>query len=244
MVRHVTGVFEQGDNMRRWILLLIIAIAFAALRWGVIAIAQNQVNPPGKAVYPPDTTKLDTLPDKFTRPADTMYKPDTGLKPDTTSKGRAPGAPGIEPDAGATDPHSVKATVSKPAKEAVKDTSKTTYISPDKGIGPIKELKLGPIDTSMVTKGEQIFKSQCMTCHMLDKKKIGPPMRSVTRDRPPEFIMNMILNTDEMEKKNPEVKKLIEQYGVYMSVLDISKDQARQILEYLRWAAQQPPDKK
>jgi cytochrome c len=135
-----------------------------------------------------------------------------------------------------------KTTKTKAEEKTVKDTTKSTYISPDKGLGPIKEIKLGPIDTSMVSQGEQIFKSQCFTCHLLDKKKIGPPLRTATTDRPPEFVMNMILNTDEMEKKDPEVKKLISQYGVYMSVLDISKDQARQILEYLRWAAKQPPD--
>jgi cytochrome c len=231
--------------MRISILLLIIALAVATVCAGMVALAQYQTNPP-------DTTGLDTLPSTFTQPADTMYKPDTGLIPDTMFKGRAPGAPGIEPNVPAIieslkqvqDTSKLKddPAKSKKSTEVKEDTAKFHYISPDKGIGPIKELKLGPIDTSMVTKGEQIFKSQCTACHMLDKKKIGPPLRSVTKDRPPEFIMNMILNTDEMEKKDPEVKKLIDQYGVYMSVLDISKDQARQILEYLRWAAQQPPD--
>jgi cytochrome c len=139
-------------------------------------------------------------------------------------------------------------SISKPSAKAKADTTKTmvksTWLSPDKGIGPIKELKLSPIDTSMVTKGHAIFQSQCIVCHTLDSKKIGPALRTITNDRPPEFIMNMILNTDQMEKKNPEVKKLISQYGTYMSVLDFKQDQARQILEYLRWESTQPPLKK
>jgi cytochrome c len=129
-------------------------------------------------------------------------------------------------------------------KDSTKAGEKSSHKSDDKGIGPIKELKLGPIDTSMVSKGQALFQSQCVTCHQLDKKKIGPPLRNVTDQMTPEFIMNMILNTDIMEKKDPEVKKLISEYGTYMSVLDIKPDQARQLLEYLRWAGKQPADKK
>jgi cytochrome c len=121
--------------------------------------------------------------------------------------------------------------------------AKTTYLSPDKGIGPITELKLGQIDTSLVAKGKTFFQGQCVACHQLDKKLIGPPLRNVSNERPPEFIMNMLLNTVEMQKKDPEVKKLIGQYGTLMSALVIKQDQARQLLEYLRWAATQPPVK-
>lgn len=125
--------------------------------------------------------------------------------------------------------------------EAEKSPAKSTLISPDKGIGPIKEIKLISIDTALAAKGEAIFQEQCISCHLLDKKKIGPPLRDVIEQRPPEFIMNMMLNTDEMERKDPEIKKLIAEYGTYMSILDINKDQARQILEYLRRAAKESP---
>jgi hypothetical protein len=131
----------------------------------------------------------------------------------------------------------------KAGTKADNTSSKSTYISPDIGLGPIKEIKLGAIDTSMVSKGLAFFQGQCVACHQLDKKVIGPALRNVTKERPPEFIMNMILNTDIMEKKDPEVKKMIGQYGTYMSVLDIKQDQARQLLEFLRWAATQPPGK-
>lgn len=110
----------------------------------------------------------------------------------------------------------------------------STYISADKGIGPITTVKLGPIDSVMAEKGQALFKKQCVTCHLLDKKKLGPPLRDVTKQRPPEFIMNMMLNTDKMEKKDPEVKKLINKYQLYMTVLSLTKDQARELLEYLR----------
>jgi len=131
-------------------------------------------------------------------------------------------------------------TRKKPAADKT-EKGKSSYISPDKGIGPIKEMKLGKIDPTMAEKGERLFKNQCVTCHMLDKKKLGPPLRSVTKDRPPEFIMNMILNTDQMEKKDPEVKKLIAQYQVYMTPLPLKQEQAKLLLEYLRSEGEKKP---
>ncbi len=104
----------------------------------------------------------------------------------------------------------------------------------DKGIGPIKEVKLGPIDDKLVARGEKLFTDKCTVCHLMDTKKIGPPLRDVAKQQTPEFIMNMMLNTDGMEKKDAYVKKLISQYQTYMTILDLSNDDARALLEYLR----------
>jgi mono/diheme cytochrome c family protein len=133
-----------------------------------------------------------------------------------------------------------KEKVEDPAKPKKKEEAKT---GTDKGIGPIKELKLGPIDEELAEKGKAIFTKKCTVCHQLDSKKIGPPLRDVVNQQTPEFIMNMILNTDQMEKKDPTVKKLIAQYQTYMSVLDLNKDQARSVLEYLRSAAAEKTEK-
>ena len=136
-----------------------------------------------------------------------------------------------------------KAEKEKPASDTTKGKEESTYVSPDKGIGPIKEIKLGPIDSTMAARGEELFAQKCVTCHQLDKKKLGPPLRGVTKQRPPEFIMNMMLNTDEMENKDDEVKKLIDEYQVYMTVQDINKKQARDLLEYLRLEGEKEPEK-
>ena len=131
----------------------------------------------------------------------------------------------------------------KAKKETVKAREKSTYVSPDKGIGPIKEIKLDAIDSTMAARGEELFGSKCVTCHLLDKKKLGPPMRNIVNERPPEFIMNMMLNTDEMEKKDDQVKKLINQYMVYMTPQELTQKQARDLLEYLRLANAEKPEK-
>lgn len=104
----------------------------------------------------------------------------------------------------------------------------------DYGIGPVKEIKLGPVDTKMAEKGHVLFNNKCMLCHDLDQKKIGPPIRNITKTRTPEYIMNLLLNTVQMQKEDPEVKELIAVYKVPMTPPDFTPDQARSVLEYLR----------
>jgi mono/diheme cytochrome c family protein len=106
--------------------------------------------------------------------------------------------------------------------------------SEDKGIGPIKTLNLGPVDNALASKGGDIFQNKCSTCHSLDVKKLGPPLGKVLEDNTPEFIMNFLLNTAEMEEKDPKIQKLIQEYGAPMPVLGLSQDEARAVLEYLR----------
>jgi cytochrome c len=105
----------------------------------------------------------------------------------------------------------------------------------DKGIGPVKDVKLGPVDKKMADEGKKIFISKCMLCHDLDQAKIGPPLRNITKERTPEFVMNYLINTSQMQKEDPAVKALINKYmGVVMPSPDITQTQARQVLEYLR----------
>jgi cytochrome c len=106
--------------------------------------------------------------------------------------------------------------------------------SQNKGIGPIKEVKLGPLDQKLADEGKTTFGTVCISCHSLDKRLVGPPLGKVAKERSPEFIMNFLLNTAEMAPKDPIIKKLIGEYGVTMPQPNISEKQARAILEYLR----------
>ncbi len=109
--------------------------------------------------------------------------------------------------------------------------------SEDKGIGPVKNVKLGPLNEEMAEKGKQIFDNNCSSCHALNYRKIGPPLGEVTKQRTPEFIMNLLLNTSEMENKDPAMKELEAKYGLRMPNLDLDRTQARDVLEYLRSVA-------
>lgn len=115
--------------------------------------------------------------------------------------------------------------------------------SMDKGIGPVKSVKLGPIDNALAAKGKALFDEKCAMCHLLKEKKIGPPLQDVTLRQTPEFIMNLIINPPEMEQKDEIVKNLLSEYHVPMPNLSLSQEQAREILEYLRSVAPQTEKK-
>lgn len=123
-------------------------------------------------------------------------------------------------------------------KEVIKtETSKTDLMTPtldNKGIGPIKNVTLGDIDDVMVAKGKEVYKTNCTACHKFKKRYIGPALNGVTERRSPEWIMNMILNSDEMQKKDPVAKALIAEYNAPMAQQQISEEEARAIVEYFR----------
>lgn len=105
----------------------------------------------------------------------------------------------------------------------------------NKGIGPISSVTLGEIDTALVTEGEAAFKAKCTACHKISKKFVGPALQGVTQRRSPEWIMNMILNPEEMIQKDPIAQQLIIEFnGAPMANQNLSQDEARAILEYFR----------
>lgn len=103
-----------------------------------------------------------------------------------------------------------------------------------RGVGPVEEVELGPIDPQLAARGEEIFRSLCASCHMFDQRYVGPPLRGVTLRRSPEFILNMILNPDEMARRHPGVRAMVTQYYLVMPDQNLSEEDARAVLEYLR----------
>ncbi len=129
-------------------------------------------------------------------------------------------------------PANAAKTAAKPAKAGISD------FELKHGIGPIKEeLKLAPLNNALAKSGEKTFETKCFSCHRLDDRYVGPPLRDVTKRRTPEFIINMILNPDEMTKRHPETKKLLAEYMTPMTFQNVSRDEALAILEYFRKAA-------
>jgi hypothetical protein len=92
-----------------------------------------------------------------------------------------------------------------------------------------------PLNQEWVTAGKNIYDMKCQSCHKLNEEKVvGPGWKGVTQRREPHWIMNMITNVDIMLEKDPEAQKLLEQCLVRMPNQNISKDDARQILEFMR----------
>ena len=105
----------------------------------------------------------------------------------------------------------------------------------NKGIGPVKQVTLGEINPTMAAEGEQIYKSMCSACHKPAEKFIGPAPKGIMERRSPEWIMNMILNPEEMVKSDPIAKKLLAEFNYApMANQHLTEEQARKVLEYFR----------
>ena len=106
----------------------------------------------------------------------------------------------------------------------------------DKGIGPVVSITLEEaIDETMAKNGEELYNQMCSACHKPTVKFIGPAPKDILDRRSPEWVMNMILNPQEMMEKNATAKALLEEYNnVPMTDLELTEEQVRAILEYFR----------
>lgn len=103
------------------------------------------------------------------------------------------------------------------------------------GIGKFKDVALSALDEKAAAEGKTIFESKCAACHKTsDQKVVGPGLKGVTSRRKPAWILNMITNPLEMTQKDPTAKALLAEHLTQMTFQDVSDDQAKQILEYLR----------
>ena len=123
----------------------------------------------------------------------------------------------------------------KPKK--AKEEKKSSDLDPMtmKGIGPVTSVELGDLDEAMVAEGKELFDANCTACHKIDKKFVGPAMKGITERRTPEWVMNMILNPEEMIKEDALAKQvMIESNMAIMANQSLTEDQARNIYEYFR----------
>ena len=102
------------------------------------------------------------------------------------------------------------------------------------GIGPISAFEPGPLDATLADKGMDIFKLKCSACHKMEGRYVGPELGIITKERSPAYLMNMMLNPAEMIEKHPEAKKKFAEYMTPMPSQNLTEDEARAILEYLR----------
>ncbi|TDQ16558.1 cytochrome c [Algoriphagus boseongensis] len=105
-----------------------------------------------------------------------------------------------------------------------------------KGIGEFKTVEIGEgIDETLAASGKAIVDMKCTACHQLnDKRLVGPGFQGVTNRRRPEWIMNMITNVDVMLDQDPAAQKLLEECLTRMPNQNITLDDARGILEFMR----------
>lgn len=108
----------------------------------------------------------------------------------------------------------------------------------ENGIGPITSpVELGAIDQGLVSRGATVFETRCSACHKMDERYVGPALGEVTTRRTPAFIMNMILNPQEMVERHPVAKQLLAEHMTMMANQNLTPEEARAVLEYLRTRA-------
>ncbi len=112
--------------------------------------------------------------------------------------------------------------------------SQTADIPNEKSLVAYVELS-DPLDRELIHQGTEIFLNKCAKCHTLDTVEfIVPAFAGVTNRRSPEWIMNMIINVDEMLKQDPVAAELLRKHKKVMPDPELSVDQARAVLEFFR----------
>lgn len=107
--------------------------------------------------------------------------------------------------------------------------------SKDLGVGPVKTLSLETtVKADLAKQGKALFDAKCAACHKMDERYVGPGLKGVTHRREPEWIMNMIMNPQEMTQKNEKAKELLGEYMIQMTFQNLKEDETRAILEYFR----------
>jgi cytochrome c len=104
----------------------------------------------------------------------------------------------------------------------------------NKGIGPIKSVVLDAVNEELARTGSGLFVTKCSACHALEKRVVGPQLLGITQRRTPEWIMNMILNPEEMTKKDPIAMAMLAEYMAPMANQSLTESEARALLEYFR----------
>ena len=114
------------------------------------------------------------------------------------------------------------------------------------GIGPFKQAVLvsANTDEDMVIKGKALFRQRCIFCHKVDSVMYAPSLRYVADRRSPTFILNILLNPEEMTEKHPLAKQLSILANNKMRFQNLEEADARSVLDYLRELNQEGIQKK
>ena len=122
-----------------------------------------------------------------------------------------------------------------PPAGAAPAAAELTPFQLEHGIGPLTEVvPLGAPDHERAEDGGELFATKCSACHKLGERYVGPALGDVLARRSPTYVMNMILNPQEMYEKHPAAKQLLAEYLSFMPNQGLTRDEARTVLEYLR----------
>ena len=114
-------------------------------------------------------------------------------------------------------------------------TKSISDYDPHRGEGKFSSVEVGPLNETMADAGKKIYDIKCAACHKLTNEKlVGPGWAGVTKKLKPEWIMNFITNPDAMIDKDPELQAQLEICLVRMPNQNLTDEDARNILEFMR----------
>lgn len=116
------------------------------------------------------------------------------------------------------------------------DNGANPSYDPKRGEGKFTKVDLGAtLDATMADAGKKVYDVKCSACHKLTTEKlVGPGWSGVTSRHEPVWIMNFVTNTDEMINKDPAAQAQLEICLVRMPNQNLSDDDARHLLEFMR----------
>src|SRR5690554_2799722 len=119
---------------------------------------------------------------------------------------------------------------------AAESKIKTEEYDPKRGLGKWDHVELGEqLNVTMAKEGKVISDLKCASCHKYtDERLVGPGWQGVTEKHRTEWIMNFITDPDPMIDRDPELQAQLEICLVRMPDQNLSDEEARSILEFMR----------
>jgi len=115
-------------------------------------------------------------------------------------------------------------------------TAEPQEYDPTRGEGRFDHVELGDrLDAELAREGKRVSDLKCASCHRYtDQRLVGPGWAGVSKKHRPEWLMNFITNPEPMIDKDPELQAQLELCLIRMPNQNLSDEEARQILEFMR----------
>jgi len=122
------------------------------------------------------------------------------------------------------------------SSSATMEAQQPSDYDPNRGMGKFDNVDLdNKLDVQMSSDGKIIADLKCASCHKYTEDRlVGPGWAGVTERHRPEWIMNFITNPDPMIDKDPKLLAQLEICLVRMPNQNLSDEDARKILEFMR----------